>query len=203
MPFDVNTFRATMQYDGARPTLFDVSLVFPLAVSSAAFAAPGGAVAPGLNGNLTEAVTFKARASSLPGDSISAIPVSYFGREIKVQGNRSFSDWSITVINDENFLIRNSFERWMSLMNSHISNVKTFLGSEYQTDATVRQFGKNGEVIKTYSIIGLFPTDVSAIDLDWGSTDQIEEFAVTFSYQWWQSLSTTESVAAVSAIQGF
>jgi hypothetical protein len=88
-------------------------------------------------------------------------------------------------------------------MNSHISNVKSFLANEYQTDATVRQFGKNGEVIKTYSIIGLFPTDVSAIDLDWGSTDQIEEFAVTFSYQWWQSLSSTESVAALSAIQGF
>ena len=170
-----------------------------------AFAAPGGAVAPGLNTNLTEAVTFKAKATSLPGDSVSAIPVQYFGREIKVQGNRSFPDWSITVINDENFSIRNAFERWMSAMNTHVSNVKLFPpgGAAYQTDATVKQYAKTGEIIKTYNIVGLFPTDVSAIDLDWGSTDQIEEFAVTFSYQWWQSVGTTEAVSTVSGVQAF
>mgnify|MGYP006274056943 CR=1 FL=1 len=178
MPFDVNTFRANLLNDGARPTLFEVILTFPPAI-----------ITPGLVG-LTEAVAFKARATSLPGDSISSIPVNYFGREIKVQGNRSFPDWSITVINDEDFLIRNSFERWMSLMNSHATNIKTFLGPEYQTDATVLQYGKNSEVIKSYTFYGLFPTDVSAIDLDWGSTDQIEEFAVTFAYQYWESNST-------------
>ena len=37
-------------------------------------------------------------------------------------------------------------------------------------------------------IYGAFPVDVAAIDLDWASGDQIEEYGVTFAYQWWESV---------------
>ena len=57
----------------------------------------------------------------------------------------------------------------------------------YQADAMVTQYAKTGEIIKQYKLIGCFPTDVAAIDLDWASGDQIEEFGVTFAYQWWES----------------
>jgi hypothetical protein len=33
----------------------------------------------------------------------------------------------------------------------------------------------------------MFPTDVSQIDVDWGSNDTIEEFTVTMAYQWWEA----------------
>jgi hypothetical protein len=32
----------------------------------------------------------------------------------------------------------------------------------------------------------LFPIDISPIELDWGANDSIEEYAVTFAYQWWE-----------------
>ena len=96
MPFNVQNFRASLVTDGARAALFDVSLVVPPVV-----ALPG----------VTENIVFKARATSLPGDSVSSINVNYFGREIKVAGTRTFPDWSITVINDEDFLIRNKIGR--------------------------------------------------------------------------------------------
>lgn len=200
MAFNVQGFRSTLQYDGARPTLFDVTMTFPILVGT-------GGTAPGTFGNAAQQVTFKARSTSLPGDSVSSIPVNYFGREIKVAGNRTFPDWSFTVINDEDFVIRNAFERWMSGINSHISNLRapafTIAEGGYQQDAYVRQYAKTGELIKAYKIVGAFPTDVSAIDLDWGSTDQIEEFAVTFAYQWWESLATTETSSSPYTYQAF
>ena len=176
MPFDVQQFRASLIDDGARAALFDVSLNMP--------------PAPGITPLTSAAINFKARASSLPGDSISSITVPYFGREIKVAGTRTFPDWSFTVINDEDFLIRNNLELWMSALNAHVANIRNpalATMATYQADAMVTQYAKTGEIIKQYKMIGCFPTDVAAIDLDWASGDQIEEFSVTFAYQWWES----------------
>ena len=61
----------------------------------------------------------------------------------------------------------------------------------YSIDAVVTQYGKTGNVLKTYKFVGVFPQDVAPIDLDWGSNDSIEEYAVTFAYQWWEAISTT------------
>ena len=189
--FNVQDFRTSLAFDGARPSLFNITMSCPPSVAI---------------GNVNEQITFKARAASLPGDSVSSIVVNYFGREIKVAGTRTFPDWSITVINDEDFLIRNTFERWMSSINSHVNNLRSpamAVSAEYQTNAVVRQYAKTGEIIKTYNFVGIFPTDVAAIDLDWASGDQIEEFGITFAYQWWESLApvpTTDSVSAVSGL---
>jgi len=180
MPFNVSTFRSSLVTDGARAALFEVVLT-----------PPAGIV--GLMPNLTGQVAFKARATSLPGDAVSSIDVNYFGRAIKVAGTRSFPDWSITVINDEDFMIKNYMEIWQSGINSHIGNLRSTqmkVANQYQADAIVNQYAKTGEIVKTYKIFGLFPTDVAAIDLDWANGDQIEEFAITFAYQWWETLPT-------------
>jgi hypothetical protein len=198
MAFNVNVFRASLQFDGARSSLFDIIMTFPTAVAT------GGAAA-GVAGSAAQQVTFKARASSLPGDSLSSLTVNYFGREIKVAGTRTFPEWSFTVINDEDFIIRNTFERWMSGINSHVGNLRQsnlISAFEYQTDAIIRQYSKSDPLIpiKQYKIVGAFPTDVSAIDVDW-SNDAIEEFQVTFAYQWWESPLTTDAATAVSGLQ--
>ena len=183
MSFNIATFRSQLQFDGARASLFDIT--FPRL--------------PIISGAGGDEITFKARASSLPGDSVSSINVDYFGREIKVAGTRTLPDWSITVINDEDFFIRNYMEQWMSSLNSHVSNLRSPLSAragQYQTDATIRQYAKTGQIIKSYKMVGLFPTDVSAIDVDWSSGDTIEEYSITFAYQWWES-NTTDATSAI------
>lgn len=198
MPFNVQNFRASLVGDGARASLFDVQMTFPLIAST-------GGTAPGVLGTAQQQVTMRARSTTLPGDSVSSIGVNYFGREIKVAGNRSFTDWSFTVINDEDFVIRNAFERWMSGLNSHVSNLRDpsmVSPVGYQQDAFVTQYGKAGNVIKRYKLVGCFPTDVSTIDLDWAA-DNIEEFTVTFAYQWWETLETTDSSTSTSLLQTF
>jgi hypothetical protein len=176
MAFNVNEFRSQMVGDGARPNLFEVSLPFP------GFALPE---------NAQQKMSFMCRAAQLPGSTVGVVPMQYFGRELKFAGNRVFADWVVTVINDEDFVIRNALERWMNGINSHNLNVRNpaaLNARDYTVDGIVTQYGKTGDTLKKYKFVGLFPTDISPIDLDWGSNDVIEEYSVTLSYQWWDSV---------------
>jgi hypothetical protein len=180
MAFNVAEFRANMIGDGARPNLFSVSLVFPTVATNSTAAG--------------QKVTFMAKAAQLPGSTIGTVPVFYFGREMKFPGNRSFADWTLTIINDEDFVVRNSLESWLNAINSHSTNVRNNVAQNstgYSVDALVTQYGKTGETLKTYKFVGLFPVDVAPIDLDWASNDTIEEYTATFAYQWWETNTTT------------
>jgi hypothetical protein len=179
MAFNVADFRANLVGDGARPNLFSVTLVFPTVATN-------GAVAG-------QKTTFMAKAAQLPGSSLGTVPQYYFGRELKLAGNRTFADWTLQIINDEDFSIRNSLESWMNAINSHTTNIRNANAknlSGYSVDATVTQYGKAGDILKTYKFVGMFPVDVAPIDLNWGSNDEIEEYSTTFSYQWWESATT-------------
>lgn len=180
MAFNVSEFRANMIGDGARPNLFSVSLIFPTIVQNATAAG--------------QKITFMAKTAQLPGSTIGTVPVYYFGREMKFAGNRSFADWTLTIINDEDFVIRNSLENWMNAINSHSGNVRNtsaLSSNGYSIDASVIQYGKTGNELKKYKFVGMFPLDLAPIDLDWGSNDAIEEYTATFAYQFWETDSTS------------
>ena len=176
MAFSVNEFRSQMTGDGARPNLFEVSMPFPGFAQS---------------GNAQQKLTFMCKTAQLPGSTIGVVPVQYFGRELKFAGNRTFTDWAVTIINDEDFVVRNAFERWLQGINSHTPNLRLSSAlppTSYTVDADVIQYGKTGNVLKKYKFIGMFPSDVSPIDVDWGANDTMEEFSVTLSYQWWTAI---------------
>lgn len=180
MPFNVAEFRANMIGDGARPNLFEVSLSFPIVATDGSVAA--------------QKATFMAKTAQLPGSTVGTVPVFYFGRELKFAGNRTFTDWTVSIINDEDFTIRNSLESWMNAINSHAGNLRNTAAIEpagYTVDANVTQYGKTGNALKRYRFVGMYPVDISPIDLDWGSNDTIEEYAVTFAYQWWETDTTS------------
>lgn len=191
MPFNLTNFRASMVGDGARPNLFEV-FIKPSAISGA----------------IPENTRFFIKSAQLPGSTIGTVPVFYFGREVKFAGNRTFPEWTVTVINDENFVVRNLFETWMNRINTHAGNIRessdNLVQNQYIADLEVLQYGKTtgNKEKKKYKFVGAFPTDISAIDLDWGSNDTIEEFTVTFAYQWWESDTTDTSGTTLTSIPG-
>lgn len=173
MAFNINTFRSELKGDGARPTLFEILVYFPVSLAG---------VFP------TQQMSVMAKASSLPGSTLGIIEVPYFGRKIKVAGDRTFDDWTLTVINDEDFNIRNAFEFWQNSMDQYTTDAekKRVNGASanpysYVSNIIVKQFGKQGDVIKTYELVNAFPNSVGQIDVSWENNDQIEEFDVTFS----------------------
>lgn len=195
MPFNVTDFRSALKYDGARPNLFECRIHGLDNRGREGENANGSAAVTGAKTQFT----FMCRTAQLPGSTVNAVPLNYFGRELKFAGNRLFTEWTVTIINDEDFLVRNAMEQWMSKINSHVQNKRdgSFVSpTDYTADATVIQFpkvAKDVDRIKKYEIVGMFPIDITPIELDWGANDTIEEFAVTFAYQWWESNTTDSS----------
>jgi len=174
MPFNISSFKSNgLVYGGARPSLFNVFL-----------SVPGGI---GIDNTAVDKFRFVCRTAELPESTVSSIDVPYFGRKVKVAGDRAFGDWSVTVMNDEDFSVRAMFETWSNALNRHVSNVRdpNLSAENYKTDLEVIQYGKDGSAIRSYMIVGAFPTSISAIGLSWDSASAIEEFSVTFSYDYW------------------
>lgn len=170
MAFNVNEIRSQLTLGGARGSLFQVTFSNPA------------------NGVADIKVPFLVRAAQLPASDLGTIEVPYFGRKVKLAGDRTFGDWTVTVINDEDFLIRNAMEEWSSRINSNQTNLRSFGSAApllYKSTAEVTQFSKTGVPIRSYKFNGIYPSSISAIDLNWGDTDSIEEFQVTFQYDWW------------------
>jgi len=174
MPFNINTFKQNgLVYGGARPSLFSVVLSVPATL--------------GIDNVSVDKFRFLCRTAELPDSTIAAIEVPYFGRKIKVAGERTFNDWSVTVMNDEDFSVRALFETWSNAINRLVANVRdtTISQEQYKADLEVIQYGKDGSEIRSYQFVGAFPTVVGAITLGWDSSSQIEEFPVSFSYDYW------------------
>ena len=171
MAFDINTFRAGMKYDGQRPNLFEVTMT------------------PNTPWANLDGLNLMCKGTSIPGATLGTVIVPYFGREVKLAGNRTFPEWTVTVLNDENFAIRSQFESWMNAINSHSGNVRSVADQGYVKEGNVVQMSKVGGV-KTgqYTFVNLFPTDLSEITLDWGDNDTVEEYTVTFSYDYWTTV---------------
>jgi hypothetical protein len=166
MAFNINEFKSQLVGGGARSNLFQVQLLNPVD-PSADFKIP-----------------FMVKASTLPASTITSIDsVNYFGRQVKYAGSRTFAEWGVTVINDEDFLVRNSMEAWMNSIATHDTNLRG-LPQDYKTTALITQYSKNGEALRTYKFEGLFPTSIAAQTMDW-DTDGIQTFDVTFSYDLW------------------
>jgi hypothetical protein len=174
MAFNVNQFITNgLQFGGTRPSLFEVFLYPPTAV--------------GLTQNSVQKFTFMCQAANLPPATMTSIDVPYFGRKIKVAGERTFENWQLTIMNDEDFKVRSLFERWSNALNSLESNLRgQGLDAEnYKADLDVVQYAKDGARIRSYTIIGAFPTDVSAIELNWNTTGSIETFTANLAYDYW------------------
>ena len=170
---NINDFKAKLTGGGARPNLFKVTINYPSYV-----------------GGNAEVTSFMAKAAQLPGSVIAAIEIPFRGRKLKIAGDRTFEPWTITVINDTNFTVRNAMETWSNGINAHAANTGITNPNDYQADLKVEQLDKDESVLKTYNFRGCFPTNISAIDLNYETNDTIEEFTVEFQVQYWDSNTT-------------
>lgn len=203
----INDFKARLTGGGARPNLFECIVNFPDFIAA--------------DTTRDTDLRFMIKAASLPASNINVIDVPFRGRNLKIAGDRTFDPWTITVINDTNFKIRNTFEQWMNYINRHDDNAGVITPAAYQREMEVLQLGRgtvnsNGSngaqlpttsssvpILKRYKFYGCFPTAVSAIDLSYDSADSIEEFTVDLQVQWWDTYSAdTPNVSLLGLTEG-
>jgi len=172
---NINDFKARLAGGGARANQFRVTMSFP------SYSTQGGEVAE---------LAFLCNATSIPAMTVASFNVGFRGRQIKLAGERTYADWSITVLNDTDFLLRNAFERWQSGINFPSETDGYVNPAQYQRDCIVDHLDRNGSVIKSYFIRDAFPTEVSATTLSYTTNDDIETFDVTFAYQFVEANTT-------------
>ena len=183
----IDDFKANVASDFARPNLFQVDLAFPSGIIN--------------NASLVNLGKFTVRAANLPSSQIGVIEVPFRGRVLKIAGDRTFEPWTITVQNDSNFALRNAFEIWASSIQAYNENFTSAAGlgdaddsTGYFADMSVHQLArdvKDGEkpkILKSYKFYNIFPSNIAAIDLDFGNNDAIEEFTVEMQVQYWTPL---------------
>ena len=173
---NITDFRARMTGGGARSNLFEVEITFP----------GGLEISESL---VSDKVPFLVKAAEIPASNLGNIPVPYRGRVLPIAGDRTFDPWTVTVINDTDFLIRDAMEKWSNSINDIQTAQGTINPEDYQTSARVFQKSREGagpgdteKDLRIYKFEGIYPNVVSSIPLDFGATDQIEEFQVTFNY---------------------
>jgi hypothetical protein len=174
----VDDFRGKMTGGGARANLFEVNVNFP-----------------GAAGGDTELTNFMCRGAQLPEAVTGVVEVPFRGRMIKFPGDRTFNNWTMTIYNDTNFTIRNSFERWFNAMNTHLGNIGLIMDNAgygtYLADIEVNQLNQAGGTVKKYKIRNAFPANIGAIDLDYNQATDIEQFTVEMAFDYWTSSTTS------------
>ncbi len=164
MSMSISNFKSNF-VSGARPNLYRVEITY-------------------LGGNLA----FTCKAASLPPSNVEQIEVPFMGRSLKVAGNRTFQDWTVTVLNDTHFEVRHNCEKWMGEINLHEANTGASEISAYMKDAKVEQLDQTGNPIYTYEFKDIWPSEVSEISLGYEENNSIEEFTITFAIgSYWQS----------------
>src|SRR5210317_548920 len=173
---NINDFKDKLAGGGARANQFKVTMPFP------GYAQVGGEI---------EDLAFLCRAAAIPAMTVTNINVNFRGRAVKIAGDREIPNWTITVLNDTNFKLRNAFERWQNGINNMTDNEGLTNPVDYQVDAFVDQLDRNGNTIKSYTLRGAYPNAVAEIPLNFGTNNEVETFDVTFSYQYFESNTTT------------
>ena len=191
-PFSVNSFKSKLSGGGARPSLFEVSWTD----DDAQFA-------------LSTSDNLLVKAASLPTSNIAPLVQNYAGRAYKLQGFRTFDVWTVTVINEEAFTVRAHIKQWMEKLAGKMDGERSttvIKGTPPHTDdktvevakpyadgtATVTQFNQHGDPTKSYKFHNLWPSELAPIPVDW-SSDMVEEFTVTFCYDYWTSGTTNSA----------
>ena len=165
----IDDFKANLLGGGARANQFRVTIT------------PPAGIAIGLD---VRRASFLARASNLPAQTLAEIAIPFRGRQIYIAGDRSFDDaWTVTFMNDTDFMIRNAMELWMNGINDLAEGTGVQALAAYQTDLQVEQLDRDDTILKTYIFRNAWPTSLAAIELTSDQADAIEEFEVTWRYQ--------------------
>ena len=170
----ISQFKTALGGGGVRPNLFEVRM-------------DASNLTQFMGGVPAENLAFMCKAAALPDQNVASIDVPFRGRQFKVAGDRTIDNWTITVINDENFAVRNAMERWSQSIVDLATNQGQIAPTNYMSSADVFQYSRqkgDGEsvgVLKQYRFIDIFPVTVGDIALSYESGDTIEEFDVEFA----------------------
>ena len=170
----LNEFKSqALQNGGARGNLFEVE----------------GAIGNNADGGLLK---FMCKSASIPASEIGEIIVPWRGRQFKMPGDRTFGDWELTILEDAEHTLKDKFEAWHQTFQHHFDNVSEIgsINTPIFQDWKIHWLDREGNRKRTYNFVGCWPKTIGAIEVAFDNNDNLAEFPVTMSYQWWTSPAT-------------
>ena len=175
--FNVSKFKGALAGGGARPSLFEFNVT-------------------GLPTNISIGnINYFCQVSALPPLTVTPIEKTYFGRTVKIPGDIVYGDLSTTIFNTEDYHIRNAIEKWMDKMNGHVSNTGFTNNTDWVTDIDLLQFSKDGESLMLWNFRDCWPTTLAEIPLSYDTASDIEQFDVTWAYNYYTTYSSSTKIS--------
>ena len=131
-------------------------------------------------------IEFLCQAAQIPAMTVGQVTVPFRGMNLKLAGDRTFEPWSVTVINDVEFSVRNALEAWQLEISQLDSGIGATNNDYLLSRAFVEQLNKDASVLARYEFFNMFPTSIGAIDLSYENVDALEEFTVDFEFSHWE-----------------
>ena len=174
----LSNFKSALQYGGARPSLFDIEIT----LSSPTLLTGVGGV---------DNIISHCNVSAIPPLTVTPIEKQYFGRTVKIPGDIVYGDLSTTILNTEDYSVRNAIEAWMDHINSHKENVTStnFADADFRSTIELSQYGKEGSVVQTYQFFDAWPMTLAEIALSYDTASDLEQFDVTWAYNYYSHTS--------------
>ena len=180
----LSSFKSALAHGGARPSLFEMSVTKPSEVT----------------GSFTDMATH-CNVSAIPPLTVTPIERQYFGRTVKIPGDMVFGDLSTTIINSEKFSLKTVIEDWMDNINSTGSNKGFSDSSSGFGSVTLTQYAKVGGSLLSWTFKDAWPQTVSEIALSYDTASDIEQFDVTWAYNYYTQAVGTALTAKTFAAQ--
>lgn len=149
--------------DFARPNLFEVEIPF-----------------------IGRDFKFKCKAASMPAAITDKVIVGYQNKKMKLGGDRTFEDWTITVYVDSDHDVRKQFLEWQNLVHAQDRRIYGENPEAYKKEASIKQFNRQGEETQTHTMFGVWPTTVGEIAMDWDDNNSVMTMEVILSLDWWE-----------------
>ena len=176
----ISNFKSALTHGGARPSLFDVTVNGPISTVS-------GLEALGR-------AQYQCTTTSIPGLTVTPIERQYFGRTVKIPGELTFGTLSTTFINPEDYGIRKAMETWAEYINGTETNLAgSVTPSEWYGQIKIRQYTKDGDVAIDFEFVDCWPSAVDPIELSYDTTGAMEEFNVTWEYNYYTTVAQITS----------
>jgi len=131
-------------------------------------------------------IEFLAKAGNIPAATLGVVEVQWRGSVLKLAGDRTFENWTVSIINDSEFSARSALEAWQTeiqeLGGGNGSTTTDYLISR----AFVEQLDKSDSVLARYEFFNMFPINIGAIELSHETVDALEQFDVEFAFSHWE-----------------
>ena len=179
MAATLSNFKSALEFGGARPSLFDIEIKLSTGLTALAGVSP-----------VTNIVSH-CNVSAIPPLTVTPIEKQYFGRTVKIPGDIVYGDLTTTILNTEDYSIRNAIETWMNHINSHADNKTSanFADTDWRSTAELTQYGKDGSPLQTYTFFDIWPMTLAEIALSYDTASDLEQFDVTWAYNYYSHTS--------------